>query len=228
MSDLVGYALEGAVATVTMDDGKANVMSENMIRELTAAMAQAEADRAVVVLTGRPRMFSAGYDLAMFARDPQEIARTLRAGGELVHRLLSFPYPVLALCPGHAIAQGAFVLLAADVRFGVAGDFKIGLNEVAIGLTIPHYGVETARHRLTAPGFDRSTVTGALFTPSEARELGFLDIVVADEDESRNRAYAEAERLAGLDMAAHLGTKLRVRAAVLAAVRSGVDAEFGG
>ncbi|MEV0712010.1 crotonase/enoyl-CoA hydratase family protein [Nocardia aurea] len=227
MPDLVGYTREGAVATIAMDDGKANVMSENMIRELTAALAQAEADRAVVVLTGRPRLFSAGYDLAMFGRDPEEVVRTLRAGGELVHRLLGFPYPVIAACAGHAIAQGAFVLLATDVRFGVAGDFKIGLNEVAIGLTIPHYGVETARHRLTAPGFDRAAGTGALFAPVQARELGFLDVVVEDEDALRTGVYAEAERLAGLDMAAHLGTKTRVRAAVLAAVRSGIDTEFG-
>ncbi|MEV0297442.1 crotonase/enoyl-CoA hydratase family protein [Nocardia sp. NPDC050710] len=227
MTDLVTYRRDGAVATVTMDDGKANVMSEDMIRELGAALDQAEVDRAVVVLTGRPRLFSAGYDTAMFGRGPEEIVRTLRAGGNLVHRLLSFPYPVVAACSGHAIAQGAFLLLATDVRFGVDGDFKLGLNEVAIGLTIPHYGVEVARHRLTPPGFDRAANTGGLFAPREARDLGFLDILVADQAELTERATAEAERLAGVDMAAHLGTKQRVRAQALAAVRSGIDTEFG-
>ncbi|WP_454199399.1 crotonase/enoyl-CoA hydratase family protein [Nocardia sp. Marseille-Q1738] len=227
MTRLVTYRLDGGVATIPLDDGKANVMSENMIRDIAAALDRAEEDRAVVLLTGRPRMFSAGYDLATFSRSMDDVRRTLRAGGNLVHRLLGFPFPVVAACPGHAIAQGAFTLLATDVRFGVAGDFKVGLNEVAIGLTIPHYGVEVARHRLTAPGFDRAANTGILIGPEEAREWGFLDVLVADADELHARATAEAHRLTGIDLGAHVGTKLRVRAQVLAAVRSGIDSEFG-
>ncbi|WP_040775177.1 crotonase/enoyl-CoA hydratase family protein [Nocardia pneumoniae] len=226
MTELVTYRLDDGVATIALDDGKANVMSENMIRDIAAALDRAEADRAVVLLTGRSRMFSAGYDLATFSRSPGDIRRTLRAGGELVHRLLGFPFPVVAACPGHAIAQGAFTLLATDVRFGVAGEFKLGLNEVAIGLTIPHYGVEVARHRLTAPGFDRAANTGILVGPELAREWGFLDELVADADELHTRATAEARRLTGIDLAAHAATKLRVRAQVLAAVRSGIDTEF--
>ncbi|MEU6830407.1 crotonase/enoyl-CoA hydratase family protein [Nocardia beijingensis] len=228
MTELVTYRLDDGVATIALDDGKANVMSENMLGAIAAALDRAEADRAVVLLTGRPRVFSAGYDLATFSRSADDIRRTLRAGGDLVHRLLGFPYPVVAACQGHAIAQGAFTLLAADVRFGVTGDFKLGLNEVAIGLTIPHYGVELARHRLTAPGFDRAANTGMLVGPEEARELGFLDLLAADADDLRTRATAEARRLTGIDFAAHAGTKLRVRAQVLAAVRSGIDDEFGG
>ncbi|MEU7768296.1 crotonase/enoyl-CoA hydratase family protein [Nocardia sp. NPDC049190] len=228
MTGRVTYRLDNGVATIAMDDGKANVMSVAMIGDIAAALDRAERDRAVVLLTGRPRMFSAGYDLATFSGDADDIRRTLRAGGNLVHRLLGFPYPVVAACPGHAIAQGAFLLLATDVRIGVAGDFKVGLNEVAIGLTIPHYGVEIARHRLTAPGFDRAANTGILVAPEEARDLGFLDLLVSDADELRTRATAEARRLTGIDLSAYLETKLRVRAQVLVAVRSGIDAEFGG
>ncbi|MGV9720001.1 crotonase/enoyl-CoA hydratase family protein [Nocardia beijingensis] len=228
MTELVTYRLDDGVATIALDDGKANVMSERMLGAIAAALDRAEADRAVVLLTGRPRVFSAGYDLATFSRSADDIRRTLRAGGNVVHRLLGFPYPVVAACQGHAIAQGAFTLLAADVRFGVTGDFKLGLNEVAIGLTIPHYGVELARHRLTAPGFDRAANTGMLVGPEEARELGFLDLLATDAEDLRTRATAEARRLTGIDFAAHAGTKLRVRAQVLAAVRSGIDDEFGG
>ncbi|WP_028478488.1 crotonase/enoyl-CoA hydratase family protein [Nocardia sp. CNY236] len=227
MTELVTYQLGNGVATITLDDGKANVMSEKMIRAVATAFDRAEADRAVVLLTGRPGMFSAGYDLATFSRSEDEIRQTLRAGGNLIHRLLGFPLPVVAACSGHAIAQGAFTLLAADVRFGIAGDFKLGLNEVAIGLTIPHYGVEVARHRLTRPGFDRAMNTGILVGPEEARELGFLDALVADADELHTRATAEAHRLTEIDLGAHAWTKLRVRAQVLTAVRSGIDSEFG-
>ncbi|MFR9751725.1 crotonase/enoyl-CoA hydratase family protein [Nocardia sp. 004] len=227
MTELVAYRLDNGVATITLDDGKANVMSESMISAIAGALDRAEADRAVVLLTGRSRMFSAGYDLATFSRSPEDIRRTMRAGGDLIHRLLEFPFPVVAACPGHAIAQGAFTLLATDVRFGIAGDFKLGLNEVAIGLTVPHYGVEVARHRLTAPGFDRAMNTGILVDPAEARDMGFLDVLVADADELHVRATAEAHRLTGIDFGAHTQTKLRVRAQVCAAVRTGIDSEFG-
>ncbi|MBL1075924.1 crotonase/enoyl-CoA hydratase family protein [Nocardia sp. 2] len=227
MTDLVRYDLTAGTATLTMDDGKANVMTPAMLAALTDALDRAEREAEVVVLTGRPRMFSGGYDLAMFQGPLDEVARTLTAGGELVHRLLSFPLPVVAACTGHAIAQGAFLLLAADVRLGVAGDFRLGLNEVAIGLTIPHYGVEVARHRLTAPGFDRAANTGRLFAPEEAQRLGFLDIVVpaADFDAA---VTAEVESLSRIVRSAHAATKLRVRACALAAIRAAVDTEFVG
>src|SRR5258708_4167778 len=116
LAEPLTYALTDSIATITMDDGKANVMSTAMLRALHEAFDRAEREAQAVILTGRKGMFSGGYDLAMFKTSAGEIRRTLRAGGELVHRILGFPRPVLAACPGHAIAQGAFMLLAADVR----------------------------------------------------------------------------------------------------------------
>src|SRR5262249_34109203 len=159
----VTYRLTDGVATITMDDGKANVMNETMQDALNAALDRAESDQAVVLLAGRPGLFSGGYDMAMFKRSRAEIVRTIRSGGELVRRIASFPRPVVVACTGHAIAQGAFLLLAADARIGAQGAFKFGLNEVAIGLTIPHYGIEIARLKLTAPGFNHACVTGTLY-----------------------------------------------------------------
>jgi enoyl-CoA hydratase len=123
------------------------------------------------------------------------------------------------------VAQGAFLLLAADVRIGAAGDFKIGLNEVAIGLTIPHYGVEIARLRLSPPWFNHATLTGTLYPPHEAQTAGFLDRVVAP-DEVLAVASEEALRLTELDMAAHAGTKQRVRGEALRRMREGIDREL--
>lgn len=219
------YELTDSIATITMDDGKANVMSMAMLEALAGAFDRAESDGAVVVLAGRDGMFSGGYDVAMFTRSPAEVATTVRTGGELIERMLSFPLPIVAACTGHAIAQGAFTLLGADVRVGCTGRWRIGLNEVTIGMTIPHYGVEAARHRLTPPWFDRVTLTGALFSPDEALAAGFLDRLV-EPAEIRAEARAEAEQLTALDMTAHAATKQRVRAGVLAAIRDGLDADF--
>jgi enoyl-CoA hydratase len=221
----VNYELKDSIATLRMDDGKVNVMSERMSRALLAALDRAEADHAVVLLTGRERIFSAGYDLGLFKRTPAELVATLRAGGELVHRMLSFPYPIVIACTGHAVAQGAFVMLAADVRLGAAGDFKFGLNEVTIGLTIPHYGIETARLRLSPGWFNHSTLTGAFYGPEDAKIAGYLDAVLPA-GEVIARAYEEAERLTKINMQAYQGTKQRVRGAALAKIREGIDSEF--
>jgi enoyl-CoA hydratase len=224
-SNLLSYALSDSIATLTMDDGKANVMSGAMLAELATAFDRAEREASVVVLTGKKGLFSGGYDMAMFGSPQAEIARVIRAGGELVYRILSFPKPVLIACSGHAVAQGAFILLAGDVRIGVSGDRKIGLNEVAIGLTIPFYGIEVARQRLSPSWFNHACITAALYDPETARTAGFLDQVVAPEELATVTAL-EARRLAALNTGAHAAVKLRVRKAALMAMRAGIDAEF--
>lgn len=221
----VDYKLNGSIATIAMDDDKANVMSEAMLIALDRALDRAERDRAVVLLVGRPRCFSGGYDLAMFQRGQEEVARTLRRGAELVIRMLGFPLPIVLACTGHAVAQGAFTLLAGDVRIGATGDYKIGLNEVAIGLVPPHYGVEIARFRLTPAGFNHALTTGTLYRPEQAQEIGFLDRVVSAES-LLEVAHEEAKQLCGIDMNAHAGTKERVRADVLCRMREGIAKEL--
>lgn len=219
MPDLTAYDLADGIATITLDDGKVNALSPAMLGELAGRLDQAQEDDAVVLLTGRPRTFSAGFDLRC---EPERWPEMLTAGARAAERMLAFPRPVLAACNGNAIAMGAFLLLAADVRIGAAGDFRIGLNEVAIGLTLPWFGIELARHRLTPPAFDRCTLTGALLDPPDARAAGFLDRVV-EPDELAEAALAGARTLAGLDHAAHAATKLRVRERALAGVRDGIQ-----
>jgi enoyl-CoA hydratase len=221
----VSYELNEGIAHIHMDDGKANVMTEDMLKALLGAFDRAESDAAVVLLSGRERMFSGGYDLKMFSEPPATIVRVLRLGATLVARMADFPLPVLSACTGHAVAQGAFTLLASDVRFGTAGPFKLGLNEVVIGLTIPHYGVEIARMRLSPSWFQHATITGALYSPEEALRAGFLDALYPAE-ELMARAKEEAQRLRKLNMPAHVGTKRRVRAAALKLIRDSIDQEL--
>ncbi len=219
MNRLTSYDLAGGVATIAMDDGKANALSAAMLAELSSAFERAEADGAIVLLTGRERTFSGGFDLRC---EPAGWPAMVGAGARLAERILSFPHPVVAACNGNAIAMAGFLLLAADVRIGAAGDFKLGLNEVAIGLAVPHFGVALAQHRLARPYADRCLVTGALLDPQEARAAGFLDRVVAPE-RLREEALETARGLAAIDRAAHAATKLRVRERALAGVRAGIE-----
>jgi enoyl-CoA hydratase len=219
MSPLVSYELLDGVATIAFDDGKANALSVAMLAELSAALDRAEADGAIVLLTGRERTFSGGFDLRT---EPADWPAMVSAGARLAERVLSFPQPTVAACNGNAVAMGGFLLLACDVRIGAEGDFRLGLNEVAIGLTVPWFGIALAEHRLARPYADRCLLTGALLDPQEARAAGFLDRVVAPArlgGEARDAARA----LAGVDRSAHAATKLRIRERALAGVRAGIE-----
>jgi enoyl-CoA hydratase len=132
---------------------------------------------------------------------------------------------VVAIATGHAFPMGAFLLLGADLRIGVEGDFRIGLNEVTIGIAVPSFGLELARARLVPPYFQRTSLTGEMFDPPTALAAGFLDEIVAPA--ALGRALdSVAERLAAIDLPSHATTKARVRGPAAAAIRAAIDAEI--
>lgn len=223
---LVTYQGETSVATIVMDDGKANVMSPQMIAELNAALDRAASDRAVVLLTGRQGMFSGGFDLRVLTGGGPDAIAMLQGGFELAERLLSFPTPVVVACTGHAVAMGAFLVLSADYRFGAAGAYKITANEVAIGLTMPPAAIEICRQRLAPTHFNRAVILAEVYAPDTAVEAGFLDRVVQPA-ELQQAARSAAEALSKLDMNAHAATKLRARDHALKAIRSAIEANAG-
>lgn len=228
MADVTSELADG-IATVTVDDGKANALTPALLDEIAAAVDRAEADRAVLVLAGRPGRFSGGFDLPTLTAFTPASADLLRAGFELSHRLLSFPRPVVVACTGHAIAMGSFLLLSGDHRVGIAGGgHKIGATEVAIGMAMPWAAVEVLRQRLTRSHFERAALLAEVFTPEGAVEAGFLDEVVP-EDQLLPRAHEVAGRLATLDAKAHAVTKQRARHAMLEELRAAIrrdDDEF--
>lgn len=214
MSELISYHLEDGIATLTLSNGKVNAISPDVIAAFNAALDQATADRAVVIITGQPGILSGGYDLKVMTAGPNEAVALVTLGSTLARRLLSHPFPVIVACPGHAVAKGAFLLLSADYRIGVEGPFSIGLNEVQIGMTMHHAGIELARDRLRRSAFHRSVINGEMFDPYSAVDAGFLDKVVSAE-ELQSAALAAARQLKKINMVAHKNTKLKVRKALL-------------
>jgi|FEC22Drversion2_1045045.scaffolds.fasta_scaffold00199_52 enoyl-CoA hydratase len=201
--------VDNGVAWLTMDDGKVNAMSFEMLTEIADQLDEAKSCGCPVVLQGRPGIFSAGFDLKTFARGREASVAMVRAGAELLRRILAHPRPVVTVCAGHAYPMGAFLMLAADVRFCQAGPWKIGMNEVAIALTVPHFALAIARHRLTAPGLARVS-TAAMFDPETARQLDYLDYVYNSSDELQRALAAELQRLKTLDWKAYEATKARL------------------
>ncbi len=225
MIELARYESDGTVGTIVIDDGKVNVFSIPMLRVIHELLDRAEAEGVVVVLTGREGSFSAGFDLKALAGGAEEVVEILTLGATLAERVLAFPRPVLVACTGHAYPAGAFLLLAADLRIGADGPFRIGLNEVRIGLTLPWFAIELARHRLHPAHFDRTVVNAAMYSPTEAVLPGFLDRVVPAA-ELRAVALEAAHDLAGLDRRAHAATKRRARAGAITALRSAIESEL--
>lgn len=214
MSDLISYDLEDGIATLTLDNGKVNAISPEVIAAFHAALDRAEADGAIVIITGTPGMFSGGYDLKVMMSGPENAIALVAAGSGLARRMLAHPFPIIVACTGHAVAKGSFILLSADYRVGVDGPFRIGLNEVQIGMTMHHVGIELARDRLRKSYFNRSVINAEMFEPQEALKAGFLDAVV-EPDALMPAARAMAEQMKKLNMTAHANTKVKARRALL-------------
>ncbi len=164
------------IAWITIDDGKVNVMSKELLDAIALQLDSAR-DASVTALAGRNGIFSAGFDLKAFQRGGEASQQMVAAGVRLIEKMLEHPRPIIAACTGHAYPMGAFLMLASDLRIGIAGNWRIGMNETAIGLTVPHFALALARHRLTPPGYTRIT-TAAMFAPEQALATGYLDTVV--------------------------------------------------
>lgn len=225
MSDVVRYEQRGAVALLTLDDGKANAVSPALVRALDAALDRAERDAQAVVLSGRAGRFSAGFDLSVMTGGMDGMRALVQSGAELALRMYGFPRPLVIACTGHALAAGAVFLCSADLRIGAAGPFKIGLNEVAIQLPLPLFAMELARARLTPRWFTRAVTQAHIFDPAGASEAGYLDEVVAAEA-LLETALQRAAQLATLPDPAFRLTKGRERGAAIAAIREGLVADI--
>ncbi len=224
-TESVHYSLKGRVATVRIDDGKRNALSPQVLREIYRALDRAESDRAIVIMTGRESVFSAGFDLDVMKRGGINALRMLRAGFALPARVLAYPYPVIVACNGHAIAMGVFMMLSADYVIGSRGDFKIAANEVAIGMTVPRAAVAMLRHRLNPAAFQRAVTLSEYFDVESALSAGFFDELV-DPVDLISRAEACAGKYRELDQRAHTASKRRIRAGLIRTIRFSIPLDL--
>lgn len=225
--ELVNVEIEDNIAKISLNNGKVNAISHQVIEELNAALDQAEEAKAVVILSGKEGILSGGYDLKTMQKSMTDAMALVTEGSKFTRRMMSFPFPIIVACTGHAVAKGGFILLSADYRIGVKGPFKIGLNEVAIGMTMHHAGIEMARNRMPVNYFNRSVMNAEMFSPEDAIKAGFLDQIVAPE-----HLMATAEQVAAqmktLNMRAHHGTKIKARQAYLETMDKAIEIDSTG
>jgi enoyl-CoA hydratase len=230
----VNYEQTESVATITLDDGKVNVLSPAMQQNLNEALDRAEQAAAAgevkaVVLAGNRKVLSAGFDLAVFNSGDAAAALGMLSGGfELSIRLLTFPVPIIIAATGPAIAMGSFMLLSGDHRVGSAKT-KCQANEVAIGMVLPISAIEIMRMRLTRATYQRAVSMAATFVGDDAVAGGWLDELVEPEQVLARAQQVAAEAAATLHAKAHRASKLKARADAIMAIQAGIDglpAEF--
>ena len=221
----VRYEQTGAIALLTMDDGKANALSRELMDALEQAFDRAEREASAVVLAGRPGRFCAGFDLKQMMAGADQARALVTRGAEFLLKLYAFPLPLVVACTGHALAGGALVVLTGDVRIGAAGAFRVGLNEVQIGMPLPILAMELARDRLHREHLTAATLFATISDPEAARAMGWFDEVVED---TRVHAAAteHAQRLAGLPRGAYAKTKMALRERTIGYIRETLAADM--
>jgi len=215
----LNYTLDNDIALLAFDDGKANAIGHEFMDAMDEALSRAETEAKAVIISGREGLFSAGFDLKEIQKGGDAARAILSKGSAMFYRLYAYPRPVVAACTGHAIAAGAFMLLACDNRIGAKGAFQIGLNETSINATFPVFAIELAQTRLAPAYLTRAFIQSELFTPEMAVGAGFLDTIT-----DPNSVLAEARRLARhlatLPADAYAKNKQDIRAQALQAIKA--------
>lgn len=205
------------VRVARMQFGRANAINRGTLDELAAVLT--EGDPQPTVITGDGNIFSAGLDLvALDALDRDAFEDFVTLFSRTMIQVLTTPYPLVAAVNGHAIAGGCVLALACDYRVGTEGEFKIGMNELSHGLSLPAVASEIPRGALTPQTYRTVVMTGVLMTPETARQVGILDMMAADADTAVEQACTLA-RQQGKSLAAFAGVKAAVVAPVVNAIK---------
>ena len=174
---------EDNISTITLDDGKANVFSSEMSKQVNACLDQVETESGCLIITGKEGMFSAGLDLKTIqGGDIEKIQEMSVSAFKLLARIFSFPRPVIAACSGHGIALGTFLLCCCDYRIGVKGEFMLGANEMRTNMVIPTPILELIKFRVNESHKYRAVLGAEMYTLEKAQEAGLIDEVVSSED----------------------------------------------
>lgn len=221
MSTLRSSDHDAGVRCLTLDHPPANAIDEALLTDLRAALATARDDDAVraVVLTGAGAFFSGGLDLAAPRRDAEQTARLNALYRDAHLELLAFPKPTVAMLNGHATAGGLILVLACDYRLGVDGDYRVGLNEVAIGASFPLVAHEIVALRLAHARASELVLGAALYPASQALRLGIVDELFPA-DRFADTVRRRAARLGALPREAYAHAKARLVEVAISRVRA--------
>lgn len=220
MTDPIVLSQAGKVGTITLDDGKANAMSTPWFAALGAALDQAEAaDLAVLVFRGRPGFFSGGLDIKKLPTLSADELKTLsRDFSRVMLRVFGFPIPTIARIEGHAIAGGAILSLACDLRFALEGSYRFQMNEVAIGIPVPEWMMLIAESSVPKPAMMKLLLHATAYSPRQAADAGLIHSACADVVSLEAQMATSIAALEPLNRPAYARSKKQMRQASIDAV----------
>jgi enoyl-CoA hydratase len=223
MSETANVLLEdtGSVATIRIDDGKVNALSQELLTALSDALDVANERSQAALIAGRDGFFSAGFDLSVMRGDGIARKDLVLAGLELALKIFQSPIPVIVCCTGHAIAAGMLLLLPAEHVIVADAPVKIGFNETSIGIELSPFVLELARYRLLPSAYNQ-ILQGSLYDAVAAQRAGYVDEVVAPGD-LVSRSMEVAGHFAALDPLTYRRTKAAMRAGTSSTLQSALE-----
>jgi enoyl-CoA hydratase len=210
---MIRYELAEGVVRIRLDDGKVNAMSPTFFEDLDAVLDRAERDGArALVFSGREGFFSAGLDVKLVPTlSPPDLQSMVRGFARTMARIHLLPLPTVAACAGHVIAGGAVLAFACDARVALDGPFKIQMNEIAIGISLPTWVLAIGRAAVPDRWQTESLLWAKAYSPREAVEKGLFDLLADSPPGVEAMALSAAKDLAKLDSEAYGLTKRRMR-----------------
>ena len=223
MEKLATLESKDDVSIITIDDGKANVFSKNMIDAFNECLDNVPTDKGSLIITGREGMFSAGFDLKVISSGDIEKIRDMTLNGfKLLARIFSFPRPVLAACSGHGIALGTFLLCCCDYRIGIKGEYMVGANEMRTNMVIPTPILELIKFRVTQSYKYRAVLGGEMFALEDATKTGIID-EITESNNLMNTAMEKAKDLSTMGNPSYSLTKELFIAEPLKKINDAID-----
>ncbi len=217
----------GPIRELRLNRPPANALSGELISQLRQSVEAAPGNETrALILSGMPRRFSAGLDVPLLVGQDRAQVRTVwRELYGLIQALACSPIPIAVAITGHAPAGGTVLAIFCDWRVMAEGDFKIGLNEVAVGIPLPGVILAALRRLLPAHQAERLSVGGVLLSPQKALKVGLIDEVAAI-DQVVARALAWCEALLALPVTAMTATRRAARADLTAYFNQNLEAEI--
>jgi 3,2-trans-enoyl-CoA isomerase len=217
----------GAVREFQLNRPPANALSPELIVALKQAVESAALDGArALVISGSSGRFSAGLDVPLLLTlDRPAIAALWREFYALLRALALSPIPIAAAMTGHATAGGTVLPIYCDFRVAAQGDWKLGINEVQVGLPVPPVIFSGLRRLLGVHQAERLAVGGLLISPNEAARIGLVDELVPL-DHVVGRAIEWSRGLLALPVDAMAATRRLARADLFELFAASFDREL--
>ena len=217
----------GLVRELRLARPPANAFNPALVAELSRRITAAPQEGAeAIVISGAPGLFTGGLDVPeLLTLDREQMRAFFRSFYGLLRGVAASEIPIAAAITGHSPAAGAVLAVFCDYRVMAEGRYKIGMNEVQVGLSVPPM-LQYAMKRLVGPRQgDALLVAGALVSPDEALRIGLVDAVVPAEQVVPT-AIQWAQTLVALPRNAMRDTRRSARADLAAQFGDLADASY--